>query len=121
VGKLAHVRGVRRPNGEIWATQITVVDPQADDVDFEGVIESIQPDRWQVGGTVVLVDGQTQIAGTPQTGKRAQVHGLLQPGGEVLALQIAVLDPTPTATASATATVTPSPTPPATSTPTPGI
>ena len=45
------------------------------EVEFEGAIESIQPEAWLVAGLVVRVNSATRIAGDPQVGLRAGVQG----------------------------------------------
>lgn len=105
VGRLAHVQAVRRPNGEIWATHITVEEDQGAEVALEGVIERMETGRWLVGGVIVLLDGRTEITGAPEIGKRAQVQGLAQAEGSVLARRIVVLEATPAASPSPTPTL----------------
>jgi hypothetical protein len=104
VGRLAHVRAVRRPNGEIWATHITVEEIGTEEVDFEGLIERMEAGRWQVSGVSVLLDGRTEVVGAPEVGKRVQVHGLAQADGGVLARRIVVLEAAPTTSPSPTLT-----------------
>ena len=96
VGLLVHVQAVRRPNGELWARHVSVESPELEEVFLEGPIRSINGDRWQVGNVTVMVDGQTQITGQASVGKRAQVQGLLQSDGSVLARSIVIVEPTST-------------------------
>jgi hypothetical protein len=51
------------------------------EVEFTGPIESLQPNAWIVAGLVVQVDDQTQIDGTPQINRMAEVRGLTGPTG----------------------------------------
>jgi hypothetical protein len=86
------------------------------EVEFGGVIESIQPRAWVVAGLPVGIDATTRIDGEPQVGLRAQVRGRTA-GGMLTAASIAVergeqptpvpSEPEPTPTPSATATPTP--------------
>jgi hypothetical protein len=90
-------------------------------VAFAGAIDSIQPDRWVIGGLPVRVDGATSVSGTPLVGWRAHVQGRIQ-GAELFATSISVepgSGPLPTATATATAEPTDTPRPSATRTPRP--
>lgn len=102
-------------------------------VEFEGIIEVIQPDSglWQVSGLPVWVDSNTQIVGTPLVGSTVRVRGVteVKGGNLVQASLIAVVEagPAPSLTPtvsltpapSGTATPTPQPTPTPTPTPTP--
>jgi len=51
------------------------------EVEFTGLIESIQPNAWIVGGLVVRVDANTSIVGTPQINRMAEIKGVTGPGG----------------------------------------
>ena len=51
------------------------------EVEFTGAIESIQPGAWIVSGLVVQLDSQTQIVGTPQISRTAEVQGITGPHG----------------------------------------
>jgi len=115
VGCLAHVALDEWADGSVVVTGIVVECLQP--VQFEGLIESISGDRWQVGSITVIVSGQTDIEGVPQVGRRAEVQGYEQADGSVLATHIWVLEPTATPTvagaagAEATATTMPGPSP----------
>jgi hypothetical protein len=51
------------------------------EVEFTGLIESIQPDAWIVGGLAIEIDANTSIVGTPQINRLAEVHGMTGPNG----------------------------------------
>src|SRR5512136_263424 len=51
------------------------------EVDFTGTIEAIQPGAWIVSSLVVQLDAHTQIIGTPQIDRVAQVRGTTGPQG----------------------------------------
>lgn len=97
-------------------------------VNFEGVIEAIEADRWTIAGLTVLINPETIVEGSPQVGELAQISGRTD-SGQLFASAIMVLtgepddtepellqasptpSSTPTATASPSPTATPSPTP----------
>jgi hypothetical protein len=97
-GLLAEVKALRRADGTLIARQIVIQLPQ-EEVQFEGVIQSISPTEWVVEGVIVRIDAQTVIEGTPAVGQTAEVQGLLLPDGAVLGRRIIVqtsATPTPT-------------------------
>jgi hypothetical protein len=51
------------------------------EVEFSGTIDVIQPKAWVVSGLVVQLDANTQIEGTPQINRLAEVHGVTGPKG----------------------------------------
>lgn len=92
---------------------------------FEGTIEAIQPDVWQVSGLDVTITASTQITGDPQVGLTVQVQGQVA-GGKLLADTITVEQtaepaPGPAATVGPVGSPTshPTPAPSLVSTPTP--
>ena len=127
VGRLAHVRALRYPDGRLLATRIVVEQPELEERFVEGPIESLGADTWTVAGVTIVLDAQTVIVGQPEIGRRAEVQGYLRADGSVLARHIRVPEPTATATAEETPTQTPTveaaaatatPTPQPSSTPT---
>ena len=54
---------------------------RASEVEFTGPIVDLQPNAWIVDGLVVQVDANTQIVGTPQIDRLADVHGVTGPNG----------------------------------------
>jgi hypothetical protein len=90
------------------------------EVEFTGIIESIQPDAWLVAGLVVRTNEGTRIDGSPQVGLRAQVQGRTL-DGMLIATAIVVepgAGPTPEPEPRPTATPKPEVTPSPTGTPT---
>jgi hypothetical protein len=96
-------------------------------VEFTGTIEEIQPNAWIVSSLVVQLDANTQIVGTPQIDRVAEVRGVTGPRG-LRATSISIessggpettLTPEATPRATATRESTETPAPEATSTPTP--
>jgi len=97
------------------------------EVEFGGIVESIQPNAWVVSGVPVALDGNTAVEGDPQVGRRARVRGRTI-DGLLIATSIAVepgAEPSPEPTvepqpeSSATPTPRQTPTPGATHTPSP--
>jgi hypothetical protein len=88
-GLLAEVKALRQSDGSLLAKSIVVQLP-TEEVQFEGVIQSISAGQWVVEGVTVRIDAQTQIGGTPAVGAVAEVQGLLLPDGTVLGRRIEV-------------------------------
>lgn len=92
------------------------------EVEFTGRINVIQPAAWVISNLVVQVDANTQISGTPQIDRLAEVRGVTGPGG-LRAISISIdsagdLAITPTPDTTPQATPTPEPTLTRTVTPT---
>ncbi len=86
------------------------------EVEFTGTIEVMQPNAWIVSSLVVQLDANTQIFGTPQINRVAEVRGATSPQG-LRATSISIesageseLTPTPEATETPQPTETPEPT-----------
>jgi len=95
-GFLAEVKALRQSDGSLLAVHI-FVRPPTEEVQFEGVIQSLGAEEWIVDGVTVRLDAETIVEGTPAVGSRVEVEGLLLPDGAVLARRIMV-QPLPTAT-----------------------
>jgi hypothetical protein len=107
-GLLAEVKALRRGDGSLRAVRIFVRLP-SEEVEFEGLIQSLSGGEWIVEGVTVRLDGQTLVEGIPTVGASAEVQGLPLPDGAVLARRIVVQAPptaTPTLTIQPTATLT---------------
>lgn len=78
-------------------------------VEFEGIIEAIQPDQWVISGLTTRVGQSTPVAGIPQIGARARVQG--RTDGGVLVATFITVEPGALPAAAPTATATPSSTP----------
>ena len=117
IGDLVSMKGERHL-GEIWALRIALV--QLTQVEFEGIISAVSGSSLVVGGHTVLIDGNTQIIGSPEVGRTAQVSAVRMPDGRLIGKVIMVLDlaPTPTRTPTRQPTPTPTLTPEPTATPT---
>ena len=99
IGLMAKVEGVPQTDGTVLATVITIQEnpPGPEEVEFEGIIESL-PKHWQHGRWIVsegdlewtvLVSTQTVVDGTPAEGKTVTVRGT-QTDGVVHASEIVV-------------------------------
>ena len=88
---LAEVKGTLLLNDVVIARSVKVTVPGAyAQVEFEGIIESLSADRWVVNGVLVTISPVTVVEGTPAFGLVAEVQGVLQPDGSVLAQKIVV-------------------------------
>ncbi len=86
VGSLVEVRGIPQPDGTIQAVRIRL----KGEIRFEGVVEAIRPDGYQIAGVHVVVTSTTRIDGPIAVGAFVEVEGILQPDGSVLAHRIHV-------------------------------
>nr|MBC7244354.1 hypothetical protein [Chloroflexota bacterium] len=94
LGALAEVKGIRLFGNTVFARSIKVVAPGAyAEVEFEGAIESLSDSIWVVNGVRVTINVVTVIQGVPELGLIAEVKGILQPDGSVLAQSITVKGP----------------------------
>jgi len=96
-GLLAEVKALRRGDGSLVAKSIVIRLP-TEEVQFEGVIQSIDAGQWVVEGVTVHLDAQTQIVGAYAVGAAAEVQGLLLPDGAVIGRRIVVQPLTATST-----------------------
>ena len=96
IGDLVSVQGTRGISG-IQALRIVAI--RLTEVQFEGIISAVSGSSLVVGGHTVLIDSQTQIIGTPEVGRVAQVAAVKMPDDRLIGKVIMVLEPTPTPTA----------------------
>lgn len=96
VGDRVEVRAVAGPDG-IWiAERIDPIeseddlgdDEEAEEVRFEGQVESIQSGSWVIAGQQVFVDDNTRIEGDPQVGDAVEVRALRRADGTLYAERI---------------------------------
>ncbi len=91
IGALAEVKGIRMAGDAVLARSIRVIVASAyAEVEFEGAIESIAETDWTVNGITVTLSPVTVIRGVPELGRGAEVKGVLQPDGSVLAQVITI-------------------------------
>ena len=92
IGLNAKAEGIVQPNGDLLATEIKVKGEDEGEAEFEikGAIDAFDPNQWVIGGRTVLVDGQTEIKGTPDIGLKAKAEGIVLPNGDLLATEIKV-------------------------------
>ncbi|MBC7262594.1 MAG: hypothetical protein H5T63_11360, partial [Chloroflexi bacterium] len=103
VGLTAKVRAIRQPDGLLLALLIQVQNG-SEFVEWTGVIERLPrgvnsrtPNYlglWVVGGREVWVTSETEIVGTPQIGRQAQVQAVFSPHPRLVARKITVLSTT---------------------------
>ena len=92
VGLIAEVQAIKT-GSTLTALFIRVVQPEPQDIDFDGKITSINGNMWVVGGKTVIVDANTMIdqsGGKAKVGAQAEIKGVLQLGGSVLAGRIRI-------------------------------
>ncbi|MSP12146.1 MAG: hypothetical protein EXR62_04215 [Chloroflexi bacterium] len=93
VGALAKGHGLRQSDGTILARQIAIENEHHNEqVEFRGLIKSFTdiPGLWVIGQFTVTVSTTTHIEGIPAVGALADVHGVRQSDGTILAKQIKV-------------------------------
>jgi len=96
VGSLVEAELLVRPDGSYLALLIKELGGPAATPELwegSGVVQSIAGDRWTVGGTVVRIDGDTQIDDGIQVGDWVTVNGERRSGGEIWANSITKLPP----------------------------
>jgi hypothetical protein len=90
VGDLVSGWVLIRPDGSYLALEIRKVTPAPEPVEFTGQIEKMEGSRWTIAGILVIIRGDTIIAGDPQIGDWVEFDGERH-GGEIWALRIRVL------------------------------
>jgi hypothetical protein len=93
IGLIAQVYALKS-GSTLTALRIRVVKPEPKEVESTGKITSMRSSTWIVGGKTVKIDPNTvinQSQGTAKVGARAQVNGLLQLDGTVLAKRIRIV------------------------------
>ena len=70
-------------------------DDDGEEIEFTGVVESISPSAWQIGGQTVLVTSATEILDNPQVGQLAKVKAIQDTAGTLTALRIELEDSGP--------------------------
>ena len=82
-------KAILKSNGDLLATKITARGRDRDDdeveVEIVGIVESIGTTQWVIAGRTVLVDGHTEIEGSPEVGKMAKAEAILKSNGDLLA------------------------------------
>ena len=59
-----------------------------DEMEFFGVVETINPDQWTIAGRTVFLLPQTEVEGAITTGDLVKVHAFLNAAGELAAREI---------------------------------
>lgn len=93
VGGTATVLALRQEDESLLAVEIQIARPPPtpeQPFEFQGLIESWSATQWVVGGHALIVNGDTTIQGSPQTGLLAEVKALRQSDGSLLAKNIVV-------------------------------
>ncbi len=94
VGARVEVKAQRQADGSLLALSLHVVEAESEE-EWRGVVESITPTAWQVGGRTVTVDARTvfdERDGALAVGVMAEVKALRQADGSLLALRIRAED-----------------------------
>jgi len=115
VGDLVKMTG-KRHQSEIWAERIERIFPL---FEFGGIISAVSGSSIVVDGYTVLIDSQTEIIGTPEVGRVAEVRAEKMDDGRLIGKKIVVGPPLPPPTVTATRQPTPTPTSTPSPTPTP--
>jgi hypothetical protein len=116
VNDLVQVLGHTLPDGRIVADRI-----ESQIVDLEGAVEAMNGPMWVIGGSRVLVTGDTRITGIVRQGAWAKLHARRIGDGALLALTVEFGNsgPPPTSTPEPSSTVAPRVQPTASATPKP--
>ena len=65
---------------------------QANEIEFTGVVESIDGETWLIAGRTVMVTNQTEIQGVIEVGKAVKVHAAPNGEGVLMAREIQFLE-----------------------------
>lgn len=109
VGDYATVVAERRAGGEVWAKDISKVEPELRQ--FSGLVLSIHGSTWTVESYTFTVNGDTEYSGDPGVGDYVDVQALEFPDGSVIATSIYRVPDTATPTDIVPPTRTPTDTP----------
>jgi hypothetical protein len=93
VGSKVEVIVAIRPNGSLVAIAIRTIgapQPTPSPWEFVGIVEGIDGDAWNIGGSRVKVTGETVLEQNPGIGDTVEVKGQLR-GGVIWALRIKAL------------------------------
>jgi hypothetical protein len=97
LGVTAEVRGFLQPDGSVLADVITVKGAgSTPQLDVEGLVETIDPAYWVVGGTTIWMDARTFVDDSrapAEVGMWASVRALVRQDGTLLALRIRLSRP----------------------------
>lgn len=94
VGDIVEVEAARAEDGSLTALEVELAelddltDPTAVVIGIKGVVESISETLWVIGGFQVAVNADTEIEEGLVVGDLAEVEGLLQADGTLLASEI---------------------------------
>ena len=66
--------------------------PEGAEVELVGLIDSIAPGQWVVGGWTLAITPQTEIAGTFALGEAVKVHVIVRAGANLTAREIEAAD-----------------------------
>ncbi|HET7009765.1 MAG TPA: DUF5666 domain-containing protein [Anaerolineales bacterium] len=95
VGDLVKVHAFAAPDGSLTAREIELsedatgeAETPEDELHFSGLVETINPDNWVIGGTTFLVDLDTEIEDGIVLGDLVKVEATLQADGSYLAREI---------------------------------
>lgn len=95
IGDWAQVTALSRPSGIPLALRVHLTPAiRRGEVEFQGVIQAVvDPSHFVIDSRVVITETNTRVDGQPAVGQVAQVQGILNPDGSVLATSLVVESP----------------------------
>ncbi len=87
LGLYVRVQGVTQPGGQVQAQRIWVQGER-----FQGRLESMQADEWQVAGQRVLISRDTRLDERLALGDLVEVNAMILPGGSLAAERIRLVE-----------------------------
>ncbi len=75
-------------------TQQLLQGSRVEEVQFQGIIEEVFPDRLRINGLIVRLEG-SHVGGAPAVGATALVTAITQPSQELLAITVSVIEEAP--------------------------
>jgi len=99
VGDRVKVHAFLAADGSLTAREIELAEDEeaqddraGEETEFEGIIESMTPTLWMIGGKSVVVTEQTELEGQLNIGDEVQVEGFLAADGSLVAREIKAVE-----------------------------
>jgi len=95
VGVYVTVVGIARPDGSIEAEVLEVLRRPGAEREWEGTLEQVRADGYQIDGRRAFVLPTTEVIGDPKPGSSVYLFGFEQPDGSLVADVVIVIETEP--------------------------
>jgi len=95
VGVYVTVVGIARPDGSIEAEVLEVLRRPGAEREWEGTLEQVRTDGYQIDGRRAFVLPTTEVIGDPKPGSSVYLSGFEQPDGSLVADTVIVIETEP--------------------------